>query len=74
MSDENKTDIILSDRLNITLSDRFLNDRRTGVERRKFFYTAHIPERRFGNDRRSVYERRRSINIYRKQQKNTRER
>lgn len=28
-------------------------DRRSGVERRKFSYTAYIPERRCGKDRRS---------------------
>lgn len=32
--------------------------RRTGIERRHFCYSAHIPERRSGNDRRSGKDRR----------------
>lgn len=35
------------------------NDRRSGNERRKFSYTAHIPEQRSGENRRSGKERRR---------------
>lgn len=38
----------------------FFNDRRNGKERRKFSYTIHIPERRFGMDRRSGLERRKT--------------
>lgn len=29
-------------------------DRRTGIERREFSYTAYLPERRSGKDRRGV--------------------
>jgi len=29
-------------------------DKRLGIERRRFFYDAHIPERRSGEDRRSA--------------------
>ena len=32
--------------------------RRSGIDRRQFSYTAHIPERRYGEDRRSGIERR----------------
>lgn len=32
--------------------------RRTGIERRNFNYSAHIPERRSGEDRRSWIDRR----------------
>jgi hypothetical protein len=32
--------------------------RRSGIDRRRFSYTAHIPERRYGEDRRSGIERR----------------
>jgi len=38
-----------------------LNDkggRRTGIERRRFSYTGHIPERRSGSDRRTGLDRR----------------
>lgn len=38
-----------------------LNDnggRRSGVDRRQFSYTDHIPERRAGEDRRSGFDRR----------------
>lgn len=35
--------------------------RRLGLERRRFSYTAYIPERRSGEDRRSGLDRRRSI-------------
>ena len=30
-------------------------DRRTGIERRHFTYTLHIPERRAGGDRRALH-------------------
>lgn len=33
-------------------------DKRSGIERRRFSYHAHIPERRSGQDRRSEGERR----------------
>ncbi|MFW9906044.1 MAG: hypothetical protein ACFFFH_17105 [Candidatus Thorarchaeota archaeon] len=32
--------------------------RRSGMDRRQFSYTAHIPERRSGEDRRSGFDRR----------------
>lgn len=32
--------------------------RRSGIDRRRFQYTAHIPERRSGDDRRSGIDRR----------------
>ena len=34
---------------------------RTGIDRRKFQYTAYIPERRLGKDRRKGFDRRGSI-------------
>ena len=33
-------------------------DRRSGIDRRKFSYSEHIPERRYGKDRRSGIDRR----------------
>jgi len=38
----------------------YSNERRKGNERRKFSYTIHLPERRFGTDRRSGLERRKT--------------
>lgn len=35
-----------------------MGDRRSGIERRSFFYVAHFPERRSGQDRRKPEERR----------------
>lgn len=35
--------------------------RRTGIERRHFSYSAHIPERRSGEDRRSGKDRRSGV-------------
>ena len=32
--------------------------RRTGIDRRKFFYAAYLPERRSGEDRRNGLDRR----------------
>jgi len=32
--------------------------RRSGVDRRQFYYTQHIPERRSGKERRSGFDRR----------------
>ena len=32
--------------------------RRSGIDRRQFSYTAHIPERRSGRERRSGFDRR----------------
>ena len=36
-------------------------DRRSGIERRRFTYTIHIPERRSGEDRRSGLDRRKKL-------------
>ena len=36
--------------------------RRSGIDRRRFEYTSHIPERRSGHDRRSGPDRRSGIN------------
>ena len=35
---------------------------RLGIDRRKFHYTAYIPEKRTGMDRRKVFDRRNSLN------------
>ena len=35
---------------------------RLGIDRRKFYYTAYIPEKRSGMDRRKVFDRRNSLN------------
>lgn len=35
--------------------------RRSGIERRRFQYTSHVPERRSGRDRRSGFDRRSGI-------------
>ena len=43
------------------ISPFFLSDRggrRLGIERRRFSYTLHIPERRSGRERRSIKDRR----------------
>jgi hypothetical protein len=45
-------------------------DRRSGIERRRFQYTSHIPERRSGHDRRSGFDRRSGIDQRRLDQKN----
>jgi len=37
---------------------RLPHDRRSGIERRRFSYVAHIPERRSGTDRRLSDDRR----------------
>ena len=45
----------------VEISPNFLSDRggrRLGLDRRRFSYTYHIPERRSGRDRRSIKERR----------------
>ena len=39
---------------------------RTGIERRQFSYTAHIPERRSGRDRRKSLERKKAIHRMRR--------
>ena len=39
----------------------YLNDRRSGRDRRKFLYTMHIPERRIGKERRLGSERRKTL-------------
>jgi len=36
-------------------------DRRSGIDRRRFSYGGHIPERRSGTDRRSGMDRRRGV-------------
>lgn len=38
----------------------YLNDRRSGKERRKFSYTVYLPERRTGKERRLCSERRKA--------------
>ena len=38
--------------------------RRSGIERREYSYTAHIPERRSGTDRRSGDERRSVLSVW----------
>jgi hypothetical protein len=43
---------------NIILELRDYGGRRSGIDRRYFSYSNHIPERRLGNDRRSNQERR----------------
>jgi hypothetical protein len=40
----------------LILSDGDNGGRRSGVERRKFSYTLHLPERRTGGDRREPEE------------------
>lgn len=43
----------------MTLSEAIDNGgRRSGIDRRKFLYDLHIPERRSGIDRRSAFDRR----------------
>ncbi len=42
----------------------FLSDnggRRSGIDRRQFSYSGHIPEKRFGQDRRKGKDRRKDI-------------
>jgi hypothetical protein len=34
------------------------SDRRSGIDRRNFSYTGHVPERRAGNNRRALQDRR----------------
>jgi hypothetical protein len=34
------------------------SDRRSGIDRRNFSYTGHVPERRSNNDRRNLNDRR----------------
>ena len=38
--------------------------RRSGIERREYSYTAHIPERRSGTDRRSGVDRRSVLSVW----------
>lgn len=47
-----------------TLSDN--GGRRSGIERRQFFYNGHIPERRSGRDRRGRFDRRLKPRSYNK--------
>lgn len=49
----------------VEVSPFFLSDRggrRLGIDRRKFTYTLHIPERRMGGERRSIKDRRGELN------------
>lgn len=47
-------------------ADVFDNEgRRSGIERRKFSYSNHFPERRCGEDRRSGVDRRKKIHARR---------
>ena len=53
----NKESVVVSkstDNLRLTNN----GERRSGIDRRQFSYTDHIPERRAGEDRRSGLERR----------------
>jgi len=43
----------------VVLNLRDNGGRRSGIERRRFSYADHIPERRSGNDRRATPDRRR---------------
>ncbi|MGD8959141.1 MAG: hypothetical protein PVI27_04780 [Desulfobacteraceae bacterium] len=38
--------------------------RRSGIERRQYHYTSHIPERRSGEDRRSGKDRRKNPRLF----------
>jgi hypothetical protein len=38
--------------------------RRSGIERRQYHYTSHIPERRSGEDRRSGKDRRKTPRLF----------
>ncbi len=56
---------ILNSKIKMTNSQEKSNlmakvDRRSGKDRRQFFYTAYIPERRSGKDRRSRKNRKRT--------------
>ena len=44
--------------LRMTANLRFPYDRRSGIERRRFSYVVHLPERRTATDRRVSQERR----------------
>jgi hypothetical protein len=46
---------------NVGITDN--GNRRFGIDRREFSYTAYLPERRLGKDRRGVFDYR-SIQIY----------
>jgi hypothetical protein len=48
--------------LKIKLRDN--GGRRSGIERRQFAYTLHLPERRSGNDRRAGTDRRKLPRLY----------
>ena len=39
-------------KLAMILQDKLAKNRRSGIDRRQFFYDIHIPERRSGKDRR----------------------
>ena len=55
--------------MNSLKNDEVIKDnqeRRIGIERRQFSYTAYIPERRSGRDRRKSLERRSAINRMRR--------
>jgi hypothetical protein len=49
----------------VEISPSFLSDqggRRLGIDRRRFTYTLHIPERRIGGERRRIKDRRGELN------------
>ena len=55
--------------MNSLKNDEVIKDNdesRSGIERRRYSYTAHIPERRSGKDRRKWFERRNAINKIRR--------
>ncbi|MGD9038863.1 MAG: hypothetical protein PVH82_04450 [Desulfobacteraceae bacterium] len=53
------------ERAKVEISPSFLSDRggrRLGIDRRRFTYTLHIPERRIGGERRRTKDRRGELN------------
>ena len=62
MSPEKKRRV---EKAKVEVSPSFLSDRggrRLGIDRRKFTYTLHIPERRIGRERRRIKDRRGELN------------
>jgi hypothetical protein len=55
------SDVKLSEKSEIMETLRLQFDRRSGIERRRIFYVAHLPERRSGTDRRVSGERRKKL-------------
>jgi hypothetical protein len=55
------SDFQLSEKSEIMETLQLHFDRRSGIERRRISYVAHIPERRSGTDRRDSGERRRKL-------------